>query len=426
MQCTRSSHRLPLLAVVVALALGVSPDTKEIARTGTADDATAWLPPGSDSLPEPLARAIRMSPHAFFRMANRAWAGRVCAAFAGDLGKLGPVRLHGDPHVEQYAVTDNGYGLDDFDDTAQGPSVIDLVRFLGSLRLAARERGWSGQFDRLADAFLRGYQHGLIDTGDASSSAGLKPRLHTVPRVVQRLRRQPVRDQAAFLAWADGLMQPVLPSVARATRQALDLLAAHMSTGEPRRPAGYFTIKRVGRLALGIGSLRLPKLLIRVEGPTAAANDDVILEAKEPANLSGIECLAPAQQSAAVRVITGTQQIGRLHHEVLSLVPSLIGDSSSGHHWWIHDWTPSYAEVDIHGLASVAELSELAEDAGQQLGSASLPVNSAAALERRQRESRTIAALDSRLRQVTIRLTNDLLRAWEAFRRQPLSGGRRN
>jgi Uncharacterized protein conserved in bacteria (DUF2252) len=367
--------------------------------------------------------ALRASPHAFFRLANRAWASRVCAAFADDLRSLAPVRLHGDAHVEQYAVTKEGYGLDDFDDTAEGPSVIDLTRFLGSLRLAARERGWSHEFGPLADVFLRGYQEGLKDpAGLKPPAAGLKPRLHNsggdIPQIVRRLRQRPIPDQATFLASADALMKPVPPPIAEATRRALDLLASHM-TGAAGRPASYFRIKRFGRVDLGIGSRRLPKLLIRVEGPTAAANDDVILETKEPANLVGIDCLAPARQSDAVRVITGTQQIGRLRHDLLSLVPSLIGENADGH-WWIHDWTPSYVEVDVQGLRSIAELSELAEDAGRQLGSTSLPTKGPEALERRARESRTIAALDARLRQVTVRLTDDLLKGWEAFRRSTL------
>jgi hypothetical protein len=407
MESRHRSRRLSALAVVIALALGVSPDNTGTVCAGLPGGDTAWLPASTEPLAPELVRALRASPHAFFRLANRAWASRVCAAFADDLTSLGQVRLHGDAHVEQYVVTDSAYGLDDFDDTAQGPSVIDLVRFLGSLRLAARERGWSGQFDRLADAFLRGYQRSLNEPSVNGPT----------PRIVGRLRQRPVRDQAAFLAWAEGLMTAVPPPIERATRQAFDLLAA-TATGESHRPAGYFKIKRMGAVNLGIGSRRLPKLLLRVEGPTAAVDDDVILEAKAPANLIGVECLAPAEQSAAVRVVTGTEQIGRLRHEVLSLVPNLIPDSFAGNHWWIHDWTPSYIEIDIQAFRSAAELSELAEDAGMQLGSASLPVDGAATLDRRRRESRAIAALDARLRQQSIRLTNDLLRAWQTFRRQ--------
>jgi hypothetical protein len=172
----------------------------------------------------------------------------------------------------------------------------------------------------------------------------------------------------------------------------------------------------VGSLEFGLGSRGLPKLLVRVEGPTAAANDDVILEAKEPANLIGIECLAPAEQSDAVRVIAGAEQIGRLRHDLLSLVPSLI-DQRATHHWWIHDWEPSYIEVTLHDLRSAAELSELSDDAGFQLGSTSLPVKGEVALQRRRREARTIARLDARLRRISLRLTDDLLAAWSTFTR---------
>jgi hypothetical protein len=212
-------------------------------------------------------------------------------------------------------------------------------------------------------------------------------------------------------------MKPVSRSTTRATHQALDLLAEQMKGGEIGLPSRYFRIKRIGRLSMGIGSRSLPKLLIRVEGDTAEADDDLILEAKEPANLTGVECLAPAGQSAAVRVISAAEQIGRLRHDVLSLVPSLIADSPRDHRWWIHDWTPSYAEVNIHELRSPAELSELAADAGFQLGRASLPLDGDAAMERRRQERRAISSVEDRVKRVAVSLTDDMLRAWSAFRR---------
>ena len=107
-----------------------------------------------------------------------------------------------------------------------------------------------------------------------------------------------------------------------------------------------------------------------------------------------------------------------MKHDVLSLVPSLMERDDAGHHWWIHDWTPSYVEVSIDDLKSVSELSELAEDAGRQLGSASLSQSGTVGRERRERASTTIGRLEARLRKVTIRLTDELLEGWEAFRRR--------
>jgi uncharacterized protein (DUF2252 family) len=71
------------------------------------------------------------------------------------------VRLHGDPHVEQFAVSADAWGLEDFDDSARGPAIIDIVRFLGSIALVTRQRGWTGHRDALFKRFFAGYQRGL-------------------------------------------------------------------------------------------------------------------------------------------------------------------------------------------------------------------------------------------------------------------------
>ena len=83
--------------------------------------------------------------------------------------------------------------------------------------------------------------------------------------------------------------------------------------------------------------------------------------------------------------------------------------------------TPGKEELskrEWNDLKSVAELSELAEDAGRQLGSASLSQSGTVGRQRRERESTAIGHLDARLRKVTIRLTDELLEGWQAFRRR--------
>ena len=166
----------------------------------------------------------------------------------------------------------------------------------------------------------------------------------------------------------------------------------------------------------GVRNPRLAKLLFRCEGPSTATSDDVILEEKEPAaNLDGLECLGLPAQSPAARVVTGAQRAGRLDHEVLTLVPAPIEGPTELRHWWIHDWSPSYSEVEIAQLESPAELIELAQDAGVQLGSSCLPSLGASSFERRRRVSRSIVVLDSRIRDVARRLTDEMYDAWKKF-----------
>ena len=61
--------------------------------------------------PESLERAepelierLRADPYNYFRFVNRTWIARVCDDLGSDLRDLPVVRLHGDAHVEQFAI----------------------------------------------------------------------------------------------------------------------------------------------------------------------------------------------------------------------------------------------------------------------------------------------------------------------------------
>src|SRR5687767_6582823 len=92
------------------------------------------------SVPSELIDRLRADPFTYFRFINRRWTDRVCEAFA-DVTDVPIVRLHGDAHVEQFALTKDMWGLADFDDSARGPAFVDVVRYLGSIDLAVRQRG---------------------------------------------------------------------------------------------------------------------------------------------------------------------------------------------------------------------------------------------------------------------------------------------
>ncbi len=57
----------------------------------------------------------------------------MCETLEQALAGTPTVNLHGDPHVEQYSVTESGRGLTDFDDASTGPAALDIVRFAVSI-----------------------------------------------------------------------------------------------------------------------------------------------------------------------------------------------------------------------------------------------------------------------------------------------------
>jgi hypothetical protein len=364
--------------------------------------------------PSALARAapdlrerLRADPVTYFRFVNRPWTARACEAFASELPRLPIVQLHGDAHVEQYAFTSAAWGLDDFDDSARGPAMVDIVRFLGSVELAARERGFSRDVNRLFDRFFDGYRRGLAD-------ASYRPAL---PDVVRRLRGRAALTPAAYLAWGEAKMVPIPGTGREHVAAALAEFAEVASRARPDLAAGYFRLKRAGALRMGVGSAVSNKILMRVEGPSPDPDDDVLLEAKQLRTLAGISCLEVPAAPEAMRVIRGEEHMGRISHDILGVAPTMEDDPTS--EWWIRSWEPSYGEIRVADLQSVEDLSAIVHDAGAQLGAGCIrlgPERNPAELALRRRELAAVGRIESRLRKVAKRLVGELLAGWREFR----------
>jgi hypothetical protein len=231
------------------------------------------------------------------------------------------------------------------------------------------------------------------------------------------MRAVPARDLHAFLDWADSLMRPLDPELEKALPVAESALESFRLRFRPDSSPTYFRIKKVGRLNLGVGSALATKVLFRFEGPTPSDDDDLIVEAKRANDLSGVQCLTVPRVSGAFRVVKGVEQIGRLHHDILMVIPH---DPTLGAHvsrWWVLNWDQSYREVDIGDYVSGGEIVEVARDVGAQLGHANLreakeAANSAALTI----EQRALDRLEGRTRQAAAEGTAELLDAWKTFR----------
>ena len=349
-----------------------------------------------------LRERLQADPFTYFRYINRAWTERVCQVFA-DVPHPPIVRLHGDAHVEQFALTKDAWGLDDFDDSIRGPTFIDIVRFLGSIDLVTRQRGWTDSRDALWNRFLDGYRKGLANPAYRTPEPG----------IVHELRKQAPMPRSAYLAWAERQMRPMddaPPTFVGAAMEALDRLVRR---DRPDIAPGYFTVVRAGWLRIGVGSEATRKVLIRVQGSTPDPDDDPLLEAKEVTNLEGVDCVDGATDPA-VRIIAGARQLGRLKHDILAggptlLIPSAADRAEHWLNWWVKSWDPSYREVSVSDLRSVDDLAEIAFDSGVQLGAGKV-------VGVRQQALASVERLEYRLKNETAALIEELLAGWRELR----------
>ena len=377
---------------------------------GTAHGAAPLRPdPASLERAAPaLLERLRANAYDYFRFVNRSWIARVCDDFRSDLEGLPVVRLHGDAHVEQFALTKDAWGLDDFDDSARGPAVIDIVRFLGSIDLAARQRSWEKNRDRLFDRFVEGYKRGLLEPNY----------LPPPPDIVRRLRAEAPATRAAFLAWGESKMQPLGDASMKALVAGMEAFARVMLQERPDLAPEYFRVVRAGSVQSGVGSAVSPKVMVRVQGSTDDPADDELLESKKIGDLDGLHCLKTPASQLTLRIIDGNKQLGRLKYNILAAgpelaVPEVMARGERLQDWWIRSLDPSYRQVRLTDLRSIGDLAAIGYDAGVQLGAGRLQDRTVllSAYDRKRLLGAT-GRLEKRYRQEASKLVEDLLRGW--------------
>jgi Uncharacterized protein conserved in bacteria (DUF2252) len=405
-----SANLVALFIALSTLSAGRSPRAALVAGVlQTRSSPSVRLEPTDDAvrrLPAPLVAQLRDDAYVYFRFINVQWMHAMCGRLADVLTGLPNVRLHGDPHLEQYAFTTDSRGLDDFDDSTTGPFVLDVTRFLASLDLALDKRGWGAVRATATNAFLAGYRASLSDIGY----------LPPDPAAVTRLRGQGARDAHEFLAWADSVMLPLAPEYEAAVPSVRAALEEHAGRVRSGIPAGFFRVKKTGRLNLGVGSALTPRALLRLEGASSSDDDDIVVEAKRAGDLTGVPCLAVVPPGA-VRVVTGSQQIGRLRHEIMMVLPRDPARGADAARWWLRSWDPSYREVNIADYVTGDEIVEVAHDMGAQLGRGHIgDPGGGVQMETRDAERRRLDQIESRVRQAVAEQTAELIEAWQRFR----------
>src|SRR5215831_6599998 len=111
-------------------------------------------------------RRMQLGPFLFLRATFYRWC-QLWHGEAGDAGRATRVLAVGDLHLENFGTWRDAdgrlvWGVNDFDEAAEMPYVLDLVRLVTSAQLAPRRHPEVS--DRAAaNAVLRGYYEGLED-----------------------------------------------------------------------------------------------------------------------------------------------------------------------------------------------------------------------------------------------------------------------
>ncbi len=347
-----------------------------------------------------LVATLTATAHGYFRFVNAGFAAETCRLFAEVAASLPEVNLHGDAHVEQYAVTSLGRGLSDFDDCTRGEAVIDLVRFGSSLLLAARQKGWSAEEWRFVREFLRGYRDGL--------RGGL--RTVPTPQLVTRTRAGFKWDHAPALRQAHALIdQAPLPNDVFADGVARFVELVRFGR---ELPASFFAVKRVGALTMGVGSALDEKYLLLFEGFSPGPEDDLIVEAKQIRELTGNPCVRT--DVGASRVLDGERLIAYEPFGYAAVVPH------GSKFFWMHDWTDDYQEASIRSvIQSPRDLREVAYDAGLQMGRAHPKAPDGSTPEKTRRAVlKSLDANEARVRLAIGEMAQRSEAAWGAFKQK--------
>jgi uncharacterized protein (DUF2252 family) len=393
----RRSRSLVVVSTLTAVAWACAPATK---TNGSGRDPLLVDAVALKRIDPKSALKIVRGPFNYFRYTNRPFVDLVCAQYAATIATMPMVHAHGDAHLEQYAVAAEGRGLADYDASAVGPPVVDLARFATSVVLASPNDERAAR--AAITALLTGYRKALEDPTATAPE----------PAVAARLRG---RFEATTLAWLDNTQRLIVPTSPedQATYDAgwRDFFT-EMRTRDPALAPGFFRIKVGGHLDMGVGSSHAEKFLVRIEGPSASPEDDLILEAKalEPGALGS--CMRGADLDAT-RVIKGQAQLSNAPQRFLAAV-KIHGKPFYSHTWLVH-----YRELSTSDIASSAELSELAYDVGVQLGRGHAKQEDEARVPQQRRElAKAVDVIAANLASTSIELAGKVTRAWTAYREQ--------
>ncbi|MBN2011844.1 DUF2252 family protein [candidate division KSB1 bacterium] len=348
-----------------------------------------------------LLERIVGSSHGYFRFINIPFSNYMCHYYADILIGQPSLNLHGDAHIEQYAVTDLGRGLTDFDDSSTGPALLDWMRFGVSVHLACEELGWTSAADSMVGRFFRAYRATLENPEMVANE----------PNIVTKMKAKFTTNRLKYFEWVASIMEPMPDSERDSVLTAMKSYIATQFAEDASLPKNYFQVQEMGYLRMGIGSALDLKYIVRLHGLTDDPMDDVVLEVKQVRDLSGISCVQTSQKTDPFRILLGQARIAYhpFHH--------LGYFQFRGMNFWVHSWVDNYKELKISSsFTEPHDMAEVVYDVGVQLGRGHIKhIATPLDLQVRRSQLQLLNEQEMRLRTDCGRFAQQVDDAWKQF-----------
>jgi uncharacterized protein (DUF2252 family) len=255
----------------------------------------------------------------------------------------------GDIHPENFGVMPNAdnvpiFGIDDYDEVFYAPFTWDLKRGATGFMIAADEIGGYGRHKRrvIAESFVRGYSEKIgAFASEQTENVGDLRRDNSPELVADLIDHATSRGRAAWLAkkYYDEhkrgfkASKKLVPVSSRRDefQQVIDRYVRESGLTVPER-AGAMRVKDVAeRRGQGTASLGLTRYYVMIEGPSADATDDILLEFKQ-ARRSALEGLVPPSEfeidghagrvahGQRVQTVSGDVFYGSIKHRGISFL----------------------------------------------------------------------------------------------------------
>lgn len=246
------------------------------------------------------------------------------------------VWLNGDMHLENFGTYrgDNRltyFDVGDFDDACRGPAVIDLLRFLTGIIVAAPELGLARKEARALAAYGLGRYWAALRDGKArwlerrTASGAIGDLLHDLERRSQAdllEKRTVIKDGKRRLRFDTGKAIKLDKDEARQVIDALDRFARKRAHPE------FFEVHDVAQRVAGLGALGRPRYVVLLKG-NGGKDGQALIDLKAQPGSSLVAALAKAKFRQP-DFANEAQRVVAVEYQLPAAAPAFLTDLKIG------------------------------------------------------------------------------------------------